>query len=342
MVQCFKVPKEYGSKVRFFLQENNWLDREYQIGKTGLRYLLFPLTENAKTRKILSEFKGTIESRHLQPVEKRGPKSLKHALKGSIPADKLEHLRRSFDVVGDIAVLEIPPELEKLEKSIAWQVKQMFKNIKVVAKKADITTGTFRIRQIKVLQGEKRTDTVYVESGLRMHVDLNKAYFSPRLGSERLRISKQVGKDENVLVMFAGVGPQALVIAKQNPSSLVWAVELNSDAYDMMKKNIRINYLGDQITPVLGDVRKKVPELKVKFDRIVMILPHEDEQFLPLALSKAKKGAKIHMYAISKEEEFGDLKKRLESEQKVKVKHILKAGEYSPRVFRICVEMAAP
>jgi len=340
MVKCLKVTKEFGSEVRKFLTENSWLGRSTRIGKTQ-RYLLFPLKDNADTKKILAKFKGTIESRNLQKVRKKGPLNLKEAMEGIVPKGKSEFLRRSFDIVGDIAVLEIPEELKDIEKSISWTVLRKFPNIKVVAKKSDKTSGIYRIRRIKVLRGEKRSYTIHKEFGLRMHVDLNRAYFSPRLGSERIRIAKQVCKNEDILVVFAGISPQALVIAKQNPSANVWAIEINPEAVELMKENIRINYLGNRVTPLKGDVRKVIPKLDKKFDRIIMILPHEDEKFLPLALTVAKRGAKIHMYAFSKESEFPQLKSRLEKEHNVKVNQIIKAGEYSPYVWRVCVEMTA-
>ena len=120
---------------------------------------------------------------------------------------------------------------------------------------------------------------------------------------------------------------------------MLWNIELNPDAVALSKENVRINYLGDQITNLAGDVKKVVPKLNRKFDRIIMILPHEDEKYLTLALTSAKKGATIHMYAISKAEEFDQLKARLEKENNIKVKQVVKAGEYSPRVWRVCVDM---
>ena len=303
MVKCFKIKKNFGGEIITYLSEQDFLDRTHRIGKTQ-RYLLVPLKEVFSERKIKLRFKGSFEERHLQKVEHRGPKTLKDILNNIVPKDKIEFIHRSFDTVGDIAVLEIPPELKKLEKSIAWRLKQSHPNINVVAKKVGITSGKYRIRKIEVLAGEKRTETMHKEAGLKMYADLNKVYFSPRLGGERLRISKLIKSNEDVLVLFAGVGPQALVIAKQHPSSLVWAIELNPEAFKLMKKNIRVNYLGYQIIPIKGDVKTEIPKLKKKFDRIIMVLPHKDEKYLYQALSVAKTNAKIHMYAIAKEKEF--------------------------------------
>ncbi len=338
MVRCLKINKELSSGARNFLLQNNFLDKSTVTGKTQ-RYLFFPLTEDANTKKILSKFKGTIENRNLQRIRRKGPPNLKEALKSIVPAGKAEFLRRSFDVVGDIAVLEIPQELKKLERSIAWNVKRVYPNINVVARRSEKTEGVYRIRKIIPLVGEKRTDTTHKESGLNMRVDLNKVYFSTRMGSERIRISKQVKKNENILIMFAGIGPQALVIAKQNPSALIKTIELNPEAVKLTKENIRINYLGDRVAPLKGDVRRVVPKIKEKFNRIIMILPHENEKYLNLALSVAKKGSTVHMYAFVKAEEFDNLKIRLEKEHKVKVKQLVKAGEYAPYVWRVCADM---
>lgn len=338
MVQCLKITKEFGSKALRFLRENDYLDTTTKIGKTQ-RYLLLPIKDGSSTRRILKEFKGTIESRNLSKVQFKGPPNLREALKKVVPNEKAEYLHRGFDIVGDIAILEISPELEKLEKSIAWTVKKIFPNIKVVAKKAGKTSGPYRIRKIKVLQGEKRTDAIHKESGVRIHVDLNKAYFSPRMGSDRIRISNEVGKNEKILVIFAGVGPQALVIAKQNPTAKVWAIEINPDAVELMNENIRINYLGPQIKALEGDVKTIVPTLKQKFERIVMIHPHAGSSYLNLALSVAKKGGKIHMYAFTESDKTNDLKKKIESEYKVRVDKVVKAGEYSPRITRVSVDM---
>jgi len=42
--------------------------------------------------------------------------NLKQSLKGIIPDKELEKVKSSFDIIGDIAVLEIPDEIKKYEK----------------------------------------------------------------------------------------------------------------------------------------------------------------------------------------------------------------------------------
>jgi len=342
MVKCLKLKKQFGQSAKQWLLKKKWLDRERIVGRTT-KYLFLPLVDDANPKQILKEFTGTIEERNLINVKKRAV-SLKQALEQIIPG-RSEEMSRSFDVVGDIAVLEIPKELEKMEKSIAWTLKRTHPNIKVVAKKAGITEGEFRVRKIEVIIGKDRSNTLHREYGALMKVDLNRAYFSPRLGNERQRIAKQVKKGEKVLVMFAGIGPFPLVIARAQAESEIWGVEINPSAVKLFKDNIKRNKLADRITAIGGDVRKEVPKLKQKFDRIVMVLPAKAEQFLDVAFKVAKKGAIIHVYQFASEKEIPKKvsekinKEAVKLKKKIKILDVVTCGNYAPRVHRVCLDI---
>ncbi|MHA1480175.1 MAG: hypothetical protein ACTSQZ_01970, partial [Candidatus Thorarchaeota archaeon] len=47
------------------------------------------------------------------PVIVSGPRTIHEALVGKLSVEELESLPRAYDLVGDIAVLEIPEELNK-------------------------------------------------------------------------------------------------------------------------------------------------------------------------------------------------------------------------------------
>ena len=119
MVTCLKINKKYGQKVKDFLREKNWLDTSTKLGKTS-NYIMIPLSKNAKKKEILDNFKGEIVERSLNKSKKSYAGTLKQELKGIIPESKIDEVKKSYDLIGDIAVLEIPKSLEKLEKSIAW------------------------------------------------------------------------------------------------------------------------------------------------------------------------------------------------------------------------------
>ncbi|MFH0752097.1 MAG: class I SAM-dependent methyltransferase family protein [archaeon] len=256
--------------------------------------------------------------------------------------NKLKGTPTSFDVIGDIAILEIPEEHIKNEKAIAEQFLKDHKNIKVVAKKVGIHSGKYRTQNLKIIAGEKRKTTLHKENGIRMELNVETSYFSPRSSTERARIAGLVKPKEEVLVMFSGVAPFPLVLAKYSKPKVIYAIEINPKAHEFAEKNVKLNKF-DNIKLYLGDVKEVLPKLKKKFDRIVMPLPKTAEEFLPDAKKYAKKGATIHFYTFGQEKEFKEIKKTIKKVfPKVKTIKLVKCGKYAPYTFRVCAEFKAP
>jgi len=206
----------------------------------------------------------------------------------------------SYDVVGDIALVEIPKDKQnqKDRKKIAQSIIDTHPRIKAVLEKQGDRFGEFRLRELKPIIGTS-TETEHRESGCLFRLDVAKSYFSPREGTERERIAAQVKPGETVLVMFAGVGPYAIVIAKKQPRvRKVYAVEINPDAVQCMEENVRLNKLAYVVEPILGDAKEKCSRLYGKCDRIVMPLPHEGRKFLETAIKCARPRGVIHFYYI--------------------------------------------
>ena len=269
--------------------------------------------------------------------------SLRQALDKKLTKKEKEFLIRSFDIIGDIAVIQMPDELKKKERLIAQTLLKLHKNIKVVAKEVGIHSGVYRLQKVKVLAGEKRKTTEYKEAGVRMVLDVEKTYFSPRFGTERLRIADQVKKGEDVLVMFSGIAPFPLVIAKNADPNLVFAVEINPSAHKYALENIKLNKMQDKIQSYKGDVRLIVPQLNKKFDRVVMPLPKGGEDFLDVALKAVKRSGIIHFYDFLHEDEFDLAKEKIKNacklaKKKCRILKLIKCGQQSPRVFRITVD----
>jgi tRNA (guanine37-N1)-methyltransferase len=338
MVLCLKIKKEKTQEAKKFLVKNKLLNTIYVIGKSG-KYSFLVLNEGFNKSKLITKFNGSIEERNIPKVKWKGVMNLKEALKAIIPADKAEHMNRGFESIGDIAIFEVPDELVPLEKSIAWTLKRIKKNINIVAKKNNKTSGKYRIRKVKVLVGENRTETIHKESNVKLKTDLNKAYFSPRMSSERLRILKLIKKKENILVLFAGVGPYPIVFAKHRSDINITAIEWNPAAIRYFKENLNLNNLDKRITLIGGDVHVEVPKLKTKFDRIIMVLPSGAHDFLKEALSVAKKGATIHLYQFEHEDKVDQRAneiKQLVEKLGYKIKSIkgIRSGYYSPKINR--------
>jgi len=271
------------------------------------------------------------------------PRSLREALEDKLSAWELSMVPRSFDVVGDIAVIEFPEELAGKEKVIADALIKTFRNINVVVEKTSEVSGEYRTRGLRVIAGESRTTTVHKEYGLRYAMDLKSAYFSPRLGTERARVAEKVKKGEKVLVMFAGVGPYAILISKKSDAGEVYAVELNHDAVEYMKENIKLNKAGN-VFALEGDAGVKVPELvnkAGKFDRIIMPLPKDAGSFLDAALPALRENGTIHFYYFARDpgeavEKVREISMNLGYE--IEILEAVECGSYSPCLSRICID----
>ena len=254
----------------------------------------------------------------------------------------------SYDIVGSrekaVAIVEIPDELKKQEKEIANSIMKRHKNVKSVLKKVSERIGKYRTRKYRLLAGERNTEVIHVEYGCKFKLDPRKVYFSPREGTERFRISRKVKPGERILIMFAGIGPYPIIIAKKQPKVKIVAIEINPKAYEYMKKNISMNKLGDKIIPILGDVKKQCKKFYGEFDRVIMPLPHEGFKYLPIAYKclKLRRGI-IHLYLIEKEENISkvktiidDLKKKVKRNVKYKIRKVL---PYAPRTNKYCVDI---
>ena len=228
---------------------------------------------------------------------------LREALKDKLNEKELSILKTGFDTIGSIAIIEIPPELVKKEKAIANELIGIHKNIVTVAKKVGIHSGEFRLQKLKVIAGKKTKETEYKENNVRLLLNVEKVYFSPRLSTERKRIMEKVKPGETVLVMFSGCGPYVCVIAKNTKAKEVYGVEINPIAHEYAEKNLLLNKIRNARL-FLGDVRKIIPKLKKKFDRILMPLPKGAENFLDVALRAGKKGTIIHFYDFEHENDI--------------------------------------
>jgi len=283
---------------------------------------------------------------------------LKEELAGKIPKGKMAFLRTGFDIIGDVAVIEIPPELESKKSIIAKALQRSQPHVRAVARKLSGREGEFRLRELELLVG-KTTETVHRECGCDYKMDVAKVYFSPREATERQRIAEQVEPKETVMVFFAGVGPYAVMIAKKQmmegrrQKSLsgkgvakVLAIEVNPDAVRYMKENVRMNKVQGKVEPILGDVKTLARRFYGKCDRVVMPLPKEGYKFLGEAFScLKKKGGTIHFYYYSHEDDlYSDAEALVKKAAKkagrsIRIIQRRKVLPYGPRVFKVCLDI---
>ena len=224
--------------------------------------------------------------------------SLKALLTNKLKPRNLKLLYKSYDIVGDIAIIRVPEPLKERSKIIAEAVMQTHNNIKAVWRQASAVSGDFRLRKLKWVAGENRTETFCREYDCLFKVDLEKCYFSPRLAHERMRIARKVELGKVVLNMFAGVGCYSIDIAKHSEAEKIFSVEINPVAVRYMRENIKLNKIEEKVVPVQGEAKKVVEErLQNVADRVLMPLPEKAYEYLDYAILALKStGGWIHYY----------------------------------------------
>ncbi len=241
-----------------------------------------------------------VEPRKLPDLAPTCPRSVEESIEGKVPEDALRSLPKSYDIVGDIIIIErLLPEAEPYCEEIAKGLLRVHKKAKTVLLKTGKVDGPYRIPVLHLLAGEDRRESVHSEYGIKLRVDLSKAYFSPRLGFERNRVASLVRDGETVVDMFAGVGPFSIMIAKRRRSR-VFAIDINPEAIRMMRHNLSINRLIGEVTPICGDASLISSILQNSADRVIMNLPAQSLDFLSAARQFLKRsGGTVHLYLFS-------------------------------------------
>jgi tRNA (guanine37-N1)-methyltransferase len=287
LLPCVKVAKHRGEAIRRALLERNLLRTDARIISND-RFIYLPLTTAVADRDLNELHAGEVTTQEFRIREHRPS------------LEELLGFKPSFEIVGDIAVLTEAVEPAK-EEIVADALLRLQRNVTVVAKRISAVEGVYRTRRLVVIAGEHRTETVHREHDCRFKLNLEKVYFNPRLAGERARVAAQVarsGKPEEVIDMFAGVGPFAIQIAKRAPQSHVTAIDINPEAVRYLTENIQLNRV-QNVTAVEGDIREMYRGFQKTADRLIMNLPKSAHLFLREALSMLKPdGGIIHFYDL--------------------------------------------
>ena len=301
-VRCLRVPKKQGEESIALISEARVVDKEFEVQRDE-DFLYIPLISQPKedTLKTLRENGVAYQILTCTFRERKKQKlSLTEMLSTELPPHLLASLPHALDFVGDIAIIEIPQELDAHKKIIGEAILKTNKNIRTVLAKAGAISGTYRLREFSVIGGEQKTESVHREFGCQYSVDVAKAYFSPRLSYEHKRVTSLVKENETIVDMFAGVGPFSILIAKTHQNVKVYAIDANPHAFEYLKKNIRLNRAIGEVHPFLGDARHIVDEKVTGVaDRVIMNLPEKAIEFVDAACRALKpEGGIIHFYSF--------------------------------------------
>ncbi len=297
-----KVPRICGQTAIISADKRGLRDKSLEMRQEG-KFIFVPLVRQP-TEEEIELLKGEVPEVLVEvglfQERKQQEKTLADALAGLLPTHLMVSLPRALDVIGDIAVVEIPVELKPYEKLIGEAILTTHRNVKTVLAKAGAVGGTYRTRNFTIIAGEPRTRTVHKEFGCQYQVDVANVYFSPRLSHEHERVASLVREGETVVDLFAGIGPFSVLIGKRHPTAKVYALDMNPAAYELLKKNVLLNRVQGNVIPILGDARKIVQEkLSGVADRVVMNLPEIAIGFVEVACQAVKpEGGMVHFYGF--------------------------------------------
>ncbi|MCK4553195.1 hypothetical protein KAT80_03250 [Candidatus Pacearchaeota archaeon] len=261
---------------------------------------------------------------------------------------------RAFDVLGNIAIVNFPDDFKlKNKKKFAEKLLKEQSSIKTILEKQGKVKGRLRKISTKHLAGEKTKEVLYKENKCVFRFNIDTTYFSPRLSNERNEIASKIKKGDEVLVMFAGVAPFSIVIAKNSNAKKVYSNEINREANKYAKLNIERNKLKDKVELIPGDI-KKVAKSLPKFNVVVMPRPKLKESFLEQAFMLSKKNTRIYYYDFCKIGEappgvpqnlwgkkliVEKIKKEAQKfKKKIKILKVKQAGEIAPYKIRLRVD----
>ncbi|MES2154107.1 MAG: class I SAM-dependent methyltransferase family protein [bacterium] len=277
-----RVPKSDAEATRRRLQELGVLRIDLEVGKEG-DDVVFPVSASCGPKLPTAPF--DFKARLVRPA---GYQDLL-----AWPKDLLDLAPRAFDQIGDIVIVKVPPRVAMRAAELGSAIRKFAKARAVFADGG--VKEEFRVRDLERISGVGESLTHIRENGVNLWVDPAKAYFSPRLATERERVAGLVVPGEHLVDLFGGVAPLGVQAALKG--ARVDSVDLNPAAIDLARRNVADNKVEDKVKLHLADA-KLIGKRLLPADRIVMNLPHGAKAFLDVAAHLAKPGATIHYHEI--------------------------------------------
>ncbi len=343
-----QVPYSSAEFILNILRKHRIINLELEFIRKEKAIVIPVLISIEELKKVLEsvaiEFKYILDSFCFVKKEKQ-PNNLFEAVNESIPENLHDRIPKAFDIIGDIVIIDIPEDLLTYKLELGEALLTLFPSINSVYRKASAVSGELRIREIEHLSGKMKCETIHIEHGVKIAVNICNSYFSPRLGHEHKRIADLVKEGEIVIDLFTGVGSFPLHITKYNICT-VHAIDINKEALISLEKSVAINNLKGMIIPTHGDCRLVVDTLP-KADKIIMNLPGKAHDYIDVACKIAKPGTIIYFYQfVSDTDSLKEMEKILTdklSKQDWQIKEIIsfeKIRESAPREIHACLEVA--
>jgi tRNA (guanine37-N1)-methyltransferase len=287
---ALRVVRSEGERTRALLREVHALRSDLRIEESE-GWIFLPVVPGATVPPEL----GELLERDFVPANPRGPQDYRDLLSNWPEADR-ENLPRAFDVIGDVVLVRIPPALTHRGDEIGSALIQFVPGARIVGADHGVH-GVERQRSVERLAGSGTWRTRHRENGLEFDVDLEAAYFSPRLAREHARVASEIRAGDRVYDLCCGVGPFAVTIAEGGRATRITAVDVNPLAIDLLKSTLSRYPWGRMVTPKVGSLERFLEGAEPVEDA-VLNLPHEGIKYLPSVGNVVTPGGRIFFYEV--------------------------------------------
>ncbi len=291
-----KVPRLRGEEVRRLLAADGLLDPHRAIKKEA-EFLVFPLVPG---RPVPASW-GERVDRTFEPVSPKGPSDYRELLPW--PSAEKRSLPRSFDVVGDVVLLRIPEALEPRSAEIGSALLSFVPGARLVGADRGVH-GPERRRSVERIAGTGTWRTRHRENGLEFDVDLESAYFSPRLAREHELVAADVRAGDRLYDLCCGVGPFSVLIARDGRARAITAVDSNPAATSLLRSTLGRYPFGSKVEVVDGTLESFVPVAEPR-ERVILNLPHEGIKYLPSVARTVAPRGRLFYYEVSSRSDLG-------------------------------------
>lgn len=296
-----RVPRERGEEVRRALREAGALRTDLEISREA-GALVFPLVEGAP----VPDGVGTpapFEFRAFGPV---GPSDYRDRLAWT--RDARAALPRSFDVVGDIVLVRLAEEVRPRRAEVGEALLGFVPGARIVGLDHGVH-GAERRRSVERIAGSGGWRTRHRENGVEIEVDVERAYFSPRLAREHQRVASEVAEGDRVYDFCCGVGPFALTIARDGRARQLTAVDANPAAIELLRASLVRARNARLVAPVEASLEAYLPNAEPR-EKVILNLPLEGIKYLPSVARTVAPRGRLYYYEVTPRT---DLERRTEA-----------------------------
>jgi tRNA (guanine37-N1)-methyltransferase len=284
------VPRSRGEAIRRALLTDGLLRTDLEILREGER-LALPLVD----QRPIPEGMGEVGEREFEPVRSPGPTDYRDLL--DLPADEMEGLPRSFDVVGDVVLVRIPGGAASRAGEIGRALLAFVPGARLVGVDRGVH-GPERRRSLERIAGTGGWRTRHRENDIEIEVDLERAFFSPRLAREHARVADAIGRGDRVYDLCCGVGPFALTIARDGRAREITAVDSNPEALALLRASLGRQSFGVPVSLFEGPV-EAFARTAEPVERVILNLPLEGIKYLPSVARTVAPRGRLYYYEVT-------------------------------------------